>query len=382
MEQILDNNVLREALGHYPTGVALIATVDEERHAAGMIVGTFTAVSGDPPLVGFFPMKSSRSFERIRDAGFFTVNILAHDQEHVCRALMRPQPDKFEGLPWTPSANGAPVLDGVVLTIDCELAEVTEAGDHYLATGLVKKVQVRRPVAPLLQFQGGYGGFVPGSFVAPSDALVARSVEIVQSIRHGMEQLADAASAEVAAYTRIGDHAVAVAIVKGRSVSTPTILGAKFPLVPPFGEVFLAGASQEELADWIAKAHSISGDTAEVSRKRLEHLRLHGWTGSQSGSFRDNRLFPALEDYGLDEVTPARHREIRKLLSEGAQDLHPPRFTNGIAVPGGSLVAPILTSEGRCTVMLRMSHMPTMSGDELNCWGQRLKALALEAETS
>ncbi|UNK45676.1 flavin reductase family protein [Arthrobacter sulfonylureivorans] len=376
--QALDYSTLREALGHHPTGVALITSLDSDGQALGMIVGTFTSVSVDPPLVGFFPMKSSRSFERIRESGFFTVNILAHDQEHVCRALMRRQPDKFEGLSWRPSAHGAPVLDDVVLSIDCDLAAVTEAGDHYLATGLVKDVQIHRPVAPLLQFQGGYGGFVPGSFVAPSDALVAESVSVVQGIRNGMEELANEANAEVTAYTKVGDHAVAVAIVKGQGVSTPTVLGSKLPLAPPFGEVFLSGASQEDVDEWLARASTIGEDMAQVSLQRLDHLRRHGWTGSHSGLFRDNRLFPALEDYGIEGVTPARHREIRKLLTEGVRDLQPPQPADGKA-PGASLVAPIHNTAGRCEMMLRISHLPAMSGDEIRIWGQQLKALAGQA---
>ena len=380
-DPVLDSGTLREALGHHPTGVALIASIGQDGQPIGLIVGTFTSVSLAPPLVGFFPMKSSASFDKIRESGAFTVNILAHDQEQVCRSLTRSQLDKFEGVAWSPSGNGAPVIAGAVLTIDCELSAVTDAGDHYLAIGRVQDVQIRRPVAPLLFFQGGYGGFIPGSFVAPSDAIIAESARAVQSVRSGMECLAMAAQCEVTAYAKVGDHAVAVATVKGRTAETATILGSKLPLAPPFGEVFLAGAPQDVVDAWLERAAIGGEEFVRVSTQRLEHLTEHGWTGSQSGQARDTRLFPALQDYGVEGITPARQREVQALVGDAVSDLLPPNAAADAEVRGASLVAPIMNSAGRCELMLRMSQMPVMSGEEVQQWGSRLSTLAQQAET-
>lgn len=50
-----------------------------------MVVGSFASVPLDPPLVGFFPDKGSTSWPRIERAGKFCVNVLASDQEQLCR---------------------------------------------------------------------------------------------------------------------------------------------------------------------------------------------------------------------------------------------------------------------------------------------------------
>ena len=50
-----------------------------------MAVGSFTAVSLDPPLVAFLPDKSSTSWPKIESTGSFCVNVIRADQEHVCR---------------------------------------------------------------------------------------------------------------------------------------------------------------------------------------------------------------------------------------------------------------------------------------------------------
>ncbi|MFC9952406.1 flavin reductase family protein, partial [Streptomyces prasinus] len=76
----IDPHTFREALGHHPTGVALItATLDDGEHI-GMVVGTFNSVSLDPPLVAFMPDRTSRTFARLREASTFCVNVLAADQ--------------------------------------------------------------------------------------------------------------------------------------------------------------------------------------------------------------------------------------------------------------------------------------------------------------
>ena len=155
----LDPATFRHVLGHHPTGVAVVAGLDSDGQPVGLTVGTFTSVSLDPPLVGFLPTRESASFAEIRKAGRFTVNVLAHDQEHICRALARPAGTKFDGLDWTPSGNGCPLLPDVVCSIDCELESCTPAGDHYFVTGAVQDLRIHRSAAPLLFFRGGFGSF-------------------------------------------------------------------------------------------------------------------------------------------------------------------------------------------------------------------------------
>ena len=62
---VLDPADFRQVLGHHPPGVALISSVTAEGTPVGMIVGTFTSVSLDPPLVGFLPTRDSASFAEI-----------------------------------------------------------------------------------------------------------------------------------------------------------------------------------------------------------------------------------------------------------------------------------------------------------------------------
>lgn len=154
-----DSATFRRVLGHYPTGVCIVTAVEEGGAPAGMAVGSFTSVSLDPPLVAFFPDKRSTSWPRIQKAGKFCVNVLASDQQEVCRRFSASGGDKFAGITHRVSTNGSPILDGVVAWIDCDFHAIHEAGDHYIVLGRVIELEVQNPNPPLLFFQGSYGEF-------------------------------------------------------------------------------------------------------------------------------------------------------------------------------------------------------------------------------
>jgi len=161
MAEPVDGARFRRVLGHYPTGVCVVTAMDPEGISAGMVVGSFNSVSLDPPLVAFFPDKSSNSWPKIQRAGRFCVNVLASDQQHLCQIFAAKGDDKFAGVSHGLSAGGSPVLDHVVAWIDCTLEAIHEAGDHYIVLGRVHQLDIVRADQPLLFFRGKYGNFVP-----------------------------------------------------------------------------------------------------------------------------------------------------------------------------------------------------------------------------
>ena len=158
MSKAVDPLKFRNVMGHFPTGVTVI-TATPDTGPVGMAVGSFCSVSLDPPLVAFFPDRTSSSWPKIEAAGSFCVNILGEDQEDVCRRFASKGDDKFAGLGWQPAASGAPLIDGVVAWIDCDIDSVLDAGDHFCVVGAVRDLDVADDGGPLLFFRGGYGRF-------------------------------------------------------------------------------------------------------------------------------------------------------------------------------------------------------------------------------
>ena len=158
MSTSIDSGKYRQVLGHFTTGVTVI-TAAAEAGPVGLAVGSFSSVSLDPPLVGFFADKGSTSWPKIEGTGSFCVNILGEHQEDVCRRFASKEPDKFAGLGWKATGSGSPLIDDVIAWIDCDIDQVVEAGDHFLVLGAVRELDIAHDGPPLLFFRGGYGRF-------------------------------------------------------------------------------------------------------------------------------------------------------------------------------------------------------------------------------
>jgi len=160
VEQVqIDPVQFRRVMGSYPTGVCAITALDSDQVPHALVVGTFTSVSLDPPLVGFLPDKSSSTWPKIEKTGHFCINVLGSDQQAVCRQLATSGPDKFAGVDHSLSFHGLPVIANCIARIDCKLHAVVEAGDHWFVMGQVLDMEVIREDDPMLFHRGRYGGF-------------------------------------------------------------------------------------------------------------------------------------------------------------------------------------------------------------------------------
>lgn len=159
--RVIDGRNFRRILGHYPTGVCAITSMTCDDRPLGLIVGSFASVSLSPPLVAFFPDKSSSSWPTIEATGRFCVNVLGDCQQGVCSSLAAKGDDKFAAVTYSLSALGSPIIDGALAWIDCELDAVHEAGDHFIVLGKVNGLDVLHEGSPMIFHKGGYSSVVP-----------------------------------------------------------------------------------------------------------------------------------------------------------------------------------------------------------------------------
>lgn len=153
---MIDPRHFRNVLGTWPTGVCVITSVGADGQRHGLVVGSFTSISLDPPLVGFFPDKRSGTWPLIAEAGRFCVNVLGSSQLDLCRRFAARAQDKFAELAHGHSPSGQPLLEDAIAWIDCRIERVEDIGDHLLVVGAVEALDRREEGTPLLFFRGGY----------------------------------------------------------------------------------------------------------------------------------------------------------------------------------------------------------------------------------
>lgn len=141
----------------FPAGVAVL-TVDVEGERIGLTVGSVVSLSLEPPLVGVAVSRQAAMHELLRRAGAFALSLLAGDQEAVAQHFARGVPPfaHWHGIRTRESAGGAPLVEGALGWLECQLAGEHEAGDHSLFVGEVVSAEAGRSGAALVWAGGGY----------------------------------------------------------------------------------------------------------------------------------------------------------------------------------------------------------------------------------
>jgi flavin reductase (DIM6/NTAB) family NADH-FMN oxidoreductase RutF len=153
----IESEAFRRVMGHYPTGVTVVAARDEHGEPYGLTVNSFTSVSLDPPLVLVCIDHAAKSHDPLLAADTFSVSVLAaHQKDIAARFASTPSAERFLDLAWESSPTGDPVLEGAAAWVGCSLWESHDAGDHTILVGRVESMG-DRDVAALVFHRSRYG---------------------------------------------------------------------------------------------------------------------------------------------------------------------------------------------------------------------------------
>ncbi|HZE15393.1 MAG TPA: flavin reductase family protein, partial [Mycobacterium sp.] len=126
MSEPIDPRTFRNVLGQFCTGITIITTVHDDV-PVGFACQSFAALSLEPPLVLFCPSRWSSTWPRIERAGHFCANVLAGEQRDLARVFATRATGRFDGVSWSPSPAGAPMLDGALAWVSGTVEAVHEA---------------------------------------------------------------------------------------------------------------------------------------------------------------------------------------------------------------------------------------------------------------
>jgi flavin reductase (DIM6/NTAB) family NADH-FMN oxidoreductase RutF len=150
----MDPIALRNALGQYATGVAVVTTLDGQGRPSGLTVNSFASVSLDPPLVLWSLATSSPNLEAFRNASHYAVNVLSAAQTEISQRFASRLPDKFAGIDACSGLGGAPLLPACMAWFECRNVTQYPGGDHLILIGHVERFAFDAAAEPLL-FHGG-----------------------------------------------------------------------------------------------------------------------------------------------------------------------------------------------------------------------------------
>lgn len=161
----MDSRAFRDALGSFPTGVAVITAgpVDDADSAHfGITVNSFASVSLDPPLVLWCMDRRSHRHDIFARAAGFTVSILGTGHKDVSVRLARPGEHSLDGLALLKTELGPPALADSLAVFECAAEKQMEGGDHTIILGRVLRFSRPSASAPLIFFRGRYSALEPG----------------------------------------------------------------------------------------------------------------------------------------------------------------------------------------------------------------------------
>jgi flavin reductase (NADH)/flavin reductase len=158
----IDAEIYKQGMRRLAAGVCIITTESADGTRNGMTATAVCSVSAQPPTLLCCINRQNSSYQAIKSAGVFAINVLALDDRAVADHFARSSAgvDKFTAGLWTHLDTRAPILESALAAFDCRVSHAVDVSTHGILFGEIQAVKVRAVAAkPLLYAHGAYGGF-------------------------------------------------------------------------------------------------------------------------------------------------------------------------------------------------------------------------------
>jgi flavin reductase (DIM6/NTAB) family NADH-FMN oxidoreductase RutF len=150
-----DSPHFRQALSQFATGVTIITTRLADGTLLGLTASSFNSVSLDPPLVLWSLGNGAQSMPVFSGNSHYVINVLSADQVALAQKFASRAENRFEGVDFTLSRTGHPILNGVSAWFECHNRSRYPEGDHVIFVGEVEECEFT-PQAPLIFHNGQF----------------------------------------------------------------------------------------------------------------------------------------------------------------------------------------------------------------------------------
>jgi flavin reductase (NADH) len=152
-------NRFRELMAQFPSGVAVVTTLDVAGQPRGMTCSSVCSVTPVPPTLLVCLRSGSPTLATVLERAAFAVNLLHTEGRPVAELFASGDPDRFDQILWQHGAGG-PHLTGYAHAIaDCRVTRTEAVGDHVVVFGEIHGVAADEEPTPLLYGRRQYGAW-------------------------------------------------------------------------------------------------------------------------------------------------------------------------------------------------------------------------------
>lgn len=150
--QEVDAAAFRELMSGFPSGVAVVTTVDDQGVPRGMTCTSLCSVGLEPPSLLVCLDNRSGTLRAAVARGAFAVNLLHTAGRRAAASFSTPGPGRFGEFDWEPvEPHGMPrLVSDAHSTAVCRVLRTVPGGDHTVVLGAVEHVVTEDGPRPLL----------------------------------------------------------------------------------------------------------------------------------------------------------------------------------------------------------------------------------------
>jgi len=158
LNMVVEPDKLRVAMRKWTSGVTIVTS----RHAGfahGMTVSSFTSVALSPPTILVSLERGSRTHGLVVNSGTFGITILSKDQVGLSERFAgrrTEDQERLAGIKTHTMVSGAPLLDGGLAHLDCQVVRAVEVGSNTLFLGEVLAAKTGGDGSPLIYHNRDY----------------------------------------------------------------------------------------------------------------------------------------------------------------------------------------------------------------------------------
>lgn len=160
----------RAVMARFATGVTVMTSCGEGL-PHGMTANAVASVSLDPFLVLVCVERDTVMADMVREGEVFALSFLPAGRQDLSEHFADPgRPvgdEQFEPVRTRPATTGAPILDGAIGWVDCEVQAIHDGGDHIIVVGEVVDLDTGSDESALVYFRSAYGSVHPDEEFPP-----------------------------------------------------------------------------------------------------------------------------------------------------------------------------------------------------------------------